>query len=278
MLSSPRRLLISGLLLPAALLLSGCSGGGGGSSAPTVASTDGATPGTSQPVATANTGPDSASTVSNQSPVILLTLPLGTDGAVAFKERVKAWKDSGVAASVTLLEHTPSAQPADETALFAAMAIMRFADEAALAQWEQGAATALGADVQVRRADVLVDAGAHADAAKAMFVVNHYGVLVDRDAYAAYTQAYIVPNMANQHASGVMAAYTMYLERAAAGAQPRAVLVKEYHDQDSMVRSDAIKDAHKKMLLETNPEWKRINDTKEQIRTDLSETVANAKA
>lgn len=277
MLTSKLRALIAPLLLPAALLLSGCSGGGGNAPAPTAASTA-PTSSASQPANAPGEKPASATATGSDSPVVLLTLPLGNGDTAAFEERVKTWKTSGAVTDVTLLEHNPSAQPADELPLFAALAILRFADDAALAQWEKDAAAALGANVQIRRADVLVDAGARADASKAVFAVNHYGALVDRDAYAAYTQAYIVPNMANQHESGVMAAYTMYLEREATGSHPRAVLVKEYFDRDAFVRSDAIKDAHKKVLLDTNPEWKRINDTKDKVRTDLSETAASAKA
>lgn len=277
MLTSKLRALIVPLLLPAALLLSGCSGGGGSAPAPTAASTA-STPGASQPASVPGASAASTSAMQGGSPIVLLTLPLGGGDTAAFEEHVKTWKTFGAVTDVTLLEHSPSAQPADELPLFAVLAIIRFADDAALAQWEKGAAAALGANVQIRRADVLVDAGARADASKAVFAINHYAALVDRDAYAAYTQAYIVPNMASQHASGVMAAYTMYLEREVTGSHQRAVLVKEYFDRDSFLRSDAIKDAHKKVLLETNPEWKRINDTKEQVRTDLSETVASAKA
>jgi len=57
---------------------------------------------------------------------------------------------------------------------------------------------------------------------------------------------------------------------------PRAALVTEYAGDAAFARKSAVKDAYKKALLDTHPEWKRSNDTKTQIRSDLDETLARA--
>jgi hypothetical protein len=82
--------------------------------------------------------------------------------------------------------------------------------------------------------------------------------------------------MSNQKFSGIMTRYTMYLDRDANGglAHPKALLLTEYANQAEFERKSSVKDAYKKVLLETHPEWKRINDTKTEIRTDLDETLA----
>lgn len=261
--------LYSTVALAVALALAGCSNPAEPTEAK-AAPAPVAAPATA-PAATAPSAPVTATT-----PVVaLVTLPIGKSAPAGYTEQLTAWKSAGNVADVTLLEQAPDAQPEGETPSFASFAILRFADEAAYDRWSHDAAPKLGANVTVRRADQLVHKetnGVH-DAAKALFVVNHYEALVPLDAYTTYTQDYIVPNMDNQAQSGVMTGYTMYLEREPAGTHSKAVLVKEYLDRDAFVRSDAIKDAHKLVVLQ-DAKWKGINDTKETIRTDLSETVA----
>lgn len=206
--------------------------------------------------------------------VALVTLPLGKQAPAGYTDQLSRWRNAGDIAEVTLLEHQADAQPEGETPLFASLAILRFADETAYDRWSRNAAPSLGANVSVRRADQIVQSvNPVRDSRAAVFVVNHYEALVPLDAYTSYTNDYIVPNMDNQKQSGVMSAYTMYLEREPAGTHSKAVLVKEYLDHGAFARSDAIKDAHKEVLLQ-DPKWKQINDTKTTIRTDLSETVA----
>jgi hypothetical protein len=72
-----------------------------------------------------------------------------------------------------------------------------------------------------------------------------------------------------------MTGYAMYYEREPVPGIKgnRTVLVKQYVDEAAFGRADEIKKKDKVELLK-DPEWKRINDTKENIRKDISGTLA----
>lgn len=210
----------------------------------------------------------------------LVTIPVGKQAPADLAGQVSAWKSGGHVDSVVLLQKYGKqlAETGAKSAGFESLAIVAFPNEEGYTQWNAQAVGQLGPDAIVRRADVLAhDAIDNRDAGKAYYAVNHYESLITPEEYKTYTQAYIVPNMANQKDSGVMTAYTMFLERESSGAKAKAVLVKEYVDEAAFGRSEAIKDAHKKVLL-VDPEWSRINDTKATMRTDLNETLAKQAA
>ena len=158
---------------------------------------------------------------------------------------------------------------------FASLAVVTFPDGSAYDAWSKDAAAKLGKDLLLRRADLLVDARAKTADPKAAYVVSHYEALVPADAYTGYTKAYISPNMDGQKAGGVMTGYAMYYEREPVPGVKgnRTILVKQYVDEAAFGKSEAIKEKNKLELLK-NPEWKKINDTKETIRKDISGTLA----
>ena len=75
--------------------------------------------------------------------------------------------------------------------------------------------------------------------------------------------------MNHQRQAGIMSRYTMYLEQGTAG---RALLVQEYVDEKAFAGSAEVKKSGKEKLMR-DPEWKRINDTKEALRDDVSSTL-----
>lgn len=205
----------------------------------------------------------------------LLTVPVGKSGPADLAAQLAAWKKSGAVTNALLLKQFDGPDKPG----WSQLAVLDFADEAAYVKWKAGAAARLGPDVIASRADILTDkAKPGRDSSKAVFVATRYESLVTPAQYQEYTDAYIEPNMANQKFSGIMTRYTMYLDREANGglAKPKAVLVTEYADDAAFARKSAVKDAYKKALLDTHPQWKQINDTKTQIRTDLDETLARA--
>lgn len=207
----------------------------------------------------------------------LVTVPLGKSAPTDYASQIAQWKSAGQASNVVLLEKLPKqlAETGKKSAAYESMAIVEFPDESAYAEWNVQAAPRLGPDAVVKRADLLIhDEINPRDAATAYYAVNHYEALVPAGDYKTYSQTYIMPNMANQKDSGVMTSYSMYLEREPAGTNSKAVLVKEYLNEDAFIRSDAIKEEHKERVLLKDAEWSRINDTKTAIRTDLNETLS----
>jgi hypothetical protein len=202
---------------------------------------------------------------------VLITLPRGAVAPTDYLPALQALRSSG--AQVLLL----SAQPTPKPGGFESLAIVSFARQADFDAWLNGAGGRLGAALRVRRADVLAhDGDAGTPASGSFYVVNHYEALVSPDEYRTYTQKYVVPNMANQKATGAMVAYTMYLEREPDGTNPKAVLIKEYLSGADQIRAEEAKEKYKQDVLLKQAEWKQIHESKSTIRHDLTETFAVA--
>jgi len=202
----------------------------------------------------------------------LITQPAGKSAPADYVAQLAAAKKSGAISKVLLLRSKPSVEgPVG----FASLAVVEFPDGAAYDKWSSEAAAKRGKDIVVRRADLLVDDRAKTADAKSAYVVSHYEALIPADQYTTYTKAYITPNMEGQKKGGVMTGYAMYYEREPAPGYKgnRTVLVKQYVDEAAFDRSDAIKKKDKVELLK-DPEWKRINDTKDTLRKDISGTLA----
>lgn len=202
----------------------------------------------------------------------IITAPLDSDPSLLGPAVASA---SG--AHVLLLEKLPKqlAETGIKSPFFSALAVVRFPSEEQFENWYVPAAQALGDKASIKRADLVIADGVEdAPRPDAYFAVNLYETLVPADQYKTYTNAYIVPNMAHQKSSGVMASYSMYLERAEGQGKPRSLLIKEYVNEEAFGKVKAIKDAHKNEVLLKDPEWKHIDETKAEIRTDLNETLA----
>lgn len=202
----------------------------------------------------------------------LITQPVGKTAPADYAAQLAAARTRGEISDVVLMKSKPSVEgPLG----FDTLAVVEFPDQTAYDKWLSEAAPKLGNNLVVRRADLLVDDRAKSHGKAPAYVVNHYEALVSPVDYTGYTEAYIKPNMDGQKAGGVMSGYAMYYEREPAPGTRgnRTVLVKEYVDEAAFGRSEAIKEKDKVRLLE-NPEWKRINDTKDTVRTDISATLA----
>lgn len=202
----------------------------------------------------------------------IITVPVAGDPSVLAPVVAAA---SG--ANVLLLEKLPKqlAETGIKSPFFSTLAVVRFLSEEQFEQWYVPAVQALGDKASVKRADLVVaDGVSDTPRPDAYFAINLYETLVPAEQYKTYTASYITPNMANQKSSGVMSSYAMYLERGEGEAKPRSVLIKEYVNEEAFGNSGAVKDAYKNDVLLKNAEWKHIDETKAEIRTDLNETLA----
>lgn len=200
----------------------------------------------------------------------LITQPAGLTAPADYTAQLSAAKKAG--ATILLLRSKPSVEgPVG----FASLAVVEFPNGAAYDAWSKESGAKLGKDLILRRADLLVDARAKAADPKAAYVVSHYEALLSPEDYTAYTKAYIAPNMEGQKKGGVMTGYAMYYEREPVPGIKgnRTILVKQYVDEAAFGRSEAIKEKNKLELLK-DPEWKKINDTKDTMRKDISGTLA----
>jgi hypothetical protein len=163
-----------------------------------------------------------------------------------------------------------------ETPGFTSLALVELPSPQAYKTWSAQVAAKLGKDATVRQADVLRQEGKPVPAPeKAIYVVNFYLPKVSAAEYRSYTERYIAPNMNQQRGEGVMSRYAMLLERDAAGAKGRAMLLTEYVDDAAFAKRGEVKARGKAMLL-ADPQWKQINDTKDSLRDDLSSATAKA--
>ena len=202
----------------------------------------------------------------------LITQPVGKTAPADYAAQLASAKASGEISDVVLLKSKPSAEgPVG----FDSIAVVEFPSEDAFSKWMAGATSKLGGDLVVRRADLLVDDRAKTHSKSPAYVVSHYEALIPKEDYTQYTKSYITPNMNGQKDGGVMTGYAMYYEREPVPGIKgnRTVLVKEYADEAAFGRSEAIKEKDKVRLLK-DPEWKRINDTKTELRNDISGTLA----
>ena len=202
---------------------------------------------------------------------VIISVPSGTNTPAELSPLLSKWRQSGQVSDVLWLD---SAQK--DVQGVGTLVALEFPSEGSYQAWQTEESAKLPKGLDAVRADVL----AHGeitprDSNKSIFVVKAYDTLVPAAQYAAYVKDYIVPNMENQRANKVLIRYTMYLPRVAEGQKARSLLVTEYRDSVAHARSEGIKDAYKKQLIATNPTWKRLNDSKETLRTDAWEILAD---
>ncbi|CAN7753434.1 hypothetical protein LJR290_006833 [Variovorax sp. LjRoot290] len=200
----------------------------------------------------------------------VITEPLGSERLSEMAPQFKAWRKAGVLTDFKLLK----AQADQKEPGFAALAVVELPDEAAFKTWSSQTAPKFGDKLIVRRATRVRHEGQPSKTpASAVHVASFYSTHVSASDYKRYTEHYIAPNMNLQRAAGIMSQYAMYVEREPVAGQTRSLLVMEYADAAAYAHREPIKEVGKQKLL-ADPEWKRLNDVKETIRSDISSTAA----
>lgn len=205
----------------------------------------------------------------------LITLPVGAAMPVDYTKQVASWKAAGLVTDALVLQQFDGPEPPN----FAALTVLDFPSDSAYDRWQSEADVSLSKDMIVSRVDILTHSETkQKNSPEGIYVVGQYESLVSKADYQDYTDAYIVPNMANQMFSGIMTRYTMYIERSPTSGMtnPKTFLVTEYLNQAEFDRKKSVKDAYKVALYATHPEWTRINGIKKELRNDMNETLAHA--
>ena len=201
----------------------------------------------------------------------VITKQVGIDRLSNIAPQFEAWRKAGLLTKFKLLK----AQPGQKEPGFTTLAVVDLPNEKAFKAWSSQAAPRFGDKVIVRRASLVRHEGQPSKTpASAVHVASLYSTHVSANEYKRYTERYIAPNMNQQRAAGIMSQYAMYLEREPVAGQTRSLLVMDYADPAAYARRDAVKAEGKQKLL-ADPEWKRLNDVKETIRSDISSTAAN---
>lgn len=201
----------------------------------------------------------------------VITEPAGTDRLAQLGQQFDAWKKAKLISGVKLLK----AQPGQKEPGFSNLAIVTLPSEKAYKDWSADAQAKIGQSTIVRQADLIKQEGRPSKTpTQAVHVASLYATHVPAADYKAYTTSYVTPNMNLQRASGIMSQYTMYMERDPVAGKVRSLLVMEYADEAAYAKREQVK-ADSKKKLAANADWKRINDTKETIRTDISSTASN---
>jgi hypothetical protein len=115
------------------------------------------------------------------------------------------------------------------------------------------------------------DAGAPADR---VFYVIPYSY-VSANQYRQYVNGYVIPQVENWLAEGALSRYRIYMNRYPVG-DPEpwdALIIYEYRNLDAFGRRDEVS-AKVRAVLQADPVWKQLSDTKSQIRTESENTIA----
>ena len=113
------------------------------------------------------------------------------------------------------------------------------------------------------------DAG---DGKNAVFYVipYEYNIL---DQYKKYIDAYLIPQVTGWIKEGVLARYSIYLNRDPVGPGWDSLFLYQYRDLEAFGRREEIT-AKVREPLRQNPAWKALNDVKSTIRTEGENTIA----
>jgi hypothetical protein len=95
------------------------------------------------------------------------------------------------------------------------------------------------------------------------------------DQYRKYVDAYVIPQVTGWMHEGVLAGYRIFMNRYQVGRPWDSLFVFRYRDLESFGRRDEIV-AKVRLTLQDNPEWKQLNATKQTIRTESENTIAEA--
>jgi len=107
-----------------------------------------------------------------------------------------------------------------------------------------------------------------------VFLVLPYDYTVSTAEYLKYSQGYIVPQFDGWLAEGVLASYGIYLARFGVDRHWSALIVLEYRDDAAIgLREKTI--AKVRAKLRENPEWKAINDNKQNVRVGRAYVMAD---
>jgi hypothetical protein len=114
---------------------------------------------------------------------------------------------------------------------------------------------------------------AKVDSSKSVFFVIPYDV-VSLEEYKPYVAGYVVPQIEGWIKEGVLASYSLYLNRYYAGKPWDSLLILEYKDLESFGQREKTV-AKVRAALSADTKWKTLSDNKKNIRTEKEPVLAD---
>lgn len=202
---------------------------------------------------------------------VLLRVPAGASAPAELDQALASWRQSGHASNITRIDATQQEAPG-----FSRLIMLEFPSEGHYETWMREDASKLKAPVQFKRADLLArNELTPKDSNNSVYKVNIYQPTTSFQNYKAFVDGYIKPLMEGQRDQKILIGYWMYVERGASPASPgQSVLVLEYRDAVAFERATPIKADVRARLTASHPTYPRYHETKEGLRSDVSETMA----
>lgn len=201
---------------------------------------------------------------------LILCVPSATDSA-ELARKLETWRKGGRITAGQLLKvarGVTSAETIPSNAALGAVAVLEFADEAALTRWQQSPEAKLAAGMTATRVDLISRLEvAGRDSRTAVFLIAEYEIMVPPARYREYVDGYVVPQMNAWKKAGLITGAFMYTARERAGAPFHAMLLLEHRDAQAFARRDDVKDESRAQLASI-PSWKALSDVKATIRTE----------
>jgi hypothetical protein len=167
-----------------------------------------------------------------------------------------------------------------------AMAVLRFADYAQTQGWKDlertrpggldAAGLRLAKSIDTYSADLPWEGqtdDSRNDAQGVYYVIPYEYSSADQ--YRKYVDAYVIPQVKGWMQEGVLSGYQIFMNRYQVGRPWDALFVYHYRDLEAFGRRDQTV-AKVRLTLVNDPEWKRLNDLKQSIRTESENTIAEA--
>ena len=196
-----------------------------------------------------------------------------TEGNAQFAQ----WKKDGVFASYHLLAPAYAAAGKDTPDLYAIVEFAHFTDLVRWQRIEKALPGGLPQDVQSiawaetsGTADVLKKASASASTSESQYFILTYDVMIPMPAYEKYALGYAVPQFDGWIKAGALNSYEVFINQNAAGAPWSSLILLEYKDIEALGRREMVKDAVRKALAASNPEWKKWSEDKSATRKELA--------
>jgi hypothetical protein len=94
-------------------------------------------------------------------------------------------------------------------------------------------------------------------------------------AYRSYVNSYVIPQVEGWMREGVLAGYRIYMNRYPVGKPWDSLFVYQYRDLEAFGDRDEVV-AKVREGLKIDPAWQKLNETKQTIRTESENTIAES--
>ncbi len=136
------------------------------------------------------------------------------------------------------------------------------------------AALAWTTSVNTYPADLMVANAAETAPQHPVYLVIPYTISVAPPAYLEYFHSYVQPQCDGWIKEGVLGRYELYMQRYPAARPWDSLLILQYNDDDSLGARERVI-AKVRQRLQSDPAWKELAGSKQNIRTEKEAVVAD---